>query len=333
MKNIRFYTLIGNAGMRLEVTNYGAKLTRWLVPDKAGVVKDILLGFNTLDEWLTQEVYFNGVCGRTAGRIAEAEFTLDGKTYTLAKNSGGRHSLHGGTHGFNDKVWEVIAQDMHSITMRYRAADGEEGFPGNLEVQVRYQLRRDNALSIQYRAKTDAPTIINLTNHAYFNLKGEGEGDIRDHSLQVFADRYIPYNEDILPTGEVLPVEGTVMDFRQPVRIGDRIDDPFFAPGRGIDNGWALPGWDAKERKLQRAAILEGGNRTMEVWTDCPCMQVYTGNWVEQHIGKSGRMYDVQHAVCLEAEDFPDAIHHDTFPSPVLRPGDRWHRETVYRFC
>ena len=187
--------------------------------------------------------------------------------------------------------------------------------------------------SIQYRAKTDAPTIINLTNHAYFNLKGEGEGDIRDHRLQVFADQYIPYNEDTCPTGEVATVEGTMMEFRTPVVIGERIDDPFFAAGRGIDNGWALPGWDAKERTLQKAAVLEGGNRTMEVWTDCPCMQVYTGNYVEQHIGKSGRMYDVQTAVCMEAEDFPDAIHHEAFPTTILRLGENWHRETVYRFC
>lgn len=331
MNNIHFYTLIGNGGMRLEVTNYGAKLTRWLVPDAAGEVKDVLLGFNTLDEWLTKEVYFNGVCGRTAGRIANAEFTLEGNTYHLAQNNGA-HSLHGGVHGFNDKVWEVMAQDMHSITLRYRSADGEEGFPANLEVQVRYQLRRDNALSIQYRAKTDAPTIINLTNHAYFNLKGEGEGDIRDHSLQVFADEYIPYNADTLPTGEVASVEGTPMDFRSPVVIGERIDDPFFEAGRGIDNGWALPGWNTGKQSLQKAAVLKGGTRTMEVWTDCPCMQVYTGNFVEQNIGKSGRRYDVQTAVCLEAEDFPDAIHYPAFPSTILRPKDKWYRETVYKF-
>lgn len=331
MNKIHFYTLVGSKGMRVQVTNYGAKLTQWLVPDAAGEVKDVLLGFNTAEEWLSQEVYFNGVCGRTAGRIAHATFDLDGKTYTLAKNNGG-NSLHGGEHGFNDKIWEVIEQDMHAITLRYVSKDGEEGFPGNLEVQVRYHLRSDNSLAIQYRANTDQPTIINLTNHAYFNLKGEGEGDIKDHYLQVFSDQYIPYNDETLPTGEVVSVEGTPMDFRELTCIKDRIDDPFFAAGRGIDNGWALPGWDKKGYTLQKAALLVGGTRKMEVWTDCPCMQVYTGNYVEQHEGKSGRIYDVQTAVCLEAEDFPDAIHHASFPSTVIRPGDKWHRQTIYKF-
>lgn len=331
-KPVRLYTLTGAHGMQMTVTNYGAKIVSWLVPAPDGEKRDIVLGFNTLDEWLTQEVYFNGINGRVAGRISHAQFTIDGTTYHTTPNSG-EHTLHGGAHGFNDKVWDVVGQSRHSITLRYRSPHGEEGFPGNVDVYVEYSLSRDNALHINYRATTDAPTTLNLTNHAYFNLSGEGEGTIRNHTLQVLADEYIPYNADILPTGEVLSVEGTPMDFREPTLIGDRIDLPFFAQGRGIDNGWALPHWNTtkKHRDIQKAAVLQGGGLTMEVYTDFPVMQVYTGNWVEQHVGKSGKRYDVQTAIILEAEDFPDALNHPAFPSTILRPGDEYRRETIYQ--
>lgn len=333
-KPVRLYTLIGRDGMQVQITNYGAKIVSWTVADKSGKKRDIVLGFNTLDEWLTQEVYFNGINGRCAGRISNAEFAIDGTTYHPTRNSG-QHTLHGGNHGFNDKVWDVVGQSLHSLSLHYRSADGEEGFPGNIDVTVEYLLGRDNALHIKYLATTDRPTVLNLTNHAYFNLKGEGEGTIHDHTLQVFADQYIPYNADTLPTGEVVSVEGTPMDFRQPTRISERIDLPFFASGKGIDNGWALPGWDKPNRSRiapQKAAVVEGGGLTMEVWTNCPCMQVYTGNYVEQHPGKSGKMYDVQTAICLEAEEFPDAVNQPAFPSTILRPNEKFQRETIYRF-
>lgn len=332
-KPVRLYTLVGSNGMQMQVTNYGAKIVSWVVADAQGVQRDIVLGFNTLDEWLSQEVYFNGINGRCAGRISNAEFTLDGTTYHLTRNSG-PNSLHGGTQGFNDKVWDLVEQSRHSLRLHYRSQDGEEGYPGTIDVYVTYSLTRDNALHINYQATTNRPTIINLTNHAYFNLKGEGQGNIHDHTLQVLADEYIPYDENTAPTGEVLPVANTMMDFRSPVRIGDRIDDPFFASGHGIDNGWALPGWaqPTPQAEPQKAAVVQGGGLTMEVWTNCPCMQVYTGNYVEQHPGKSGQIYDVQTAICLEAEEFPDAINHPTFPSIVLRPEAPYRRETIYRF-
>lgn len=332
-KPVRLYTLIGSNGMQVQVTNYGAKIVTWVVVDKEGNKRDIVLGFNTLDEWLNQEVYFNGINGRCAGRISNAEFTIDGTTYHPTRNSG-NHSLHGGNHGFNDKVWDVVGQSLHSVTMHYRSSDGEEGFPGNLDVTVEYSLSRDSALHINYKATTDQPTVLNLTNHAYFNLKGEGEGTIHDHTLQVLSDEYIPYNEETLPIGTVAPVEGTPMDFRQPTLVGERINLPFFASGLGIDNGWALPGWNAKKRNSapQKVAVVEGGNLTMEVWTNFPCLQVYTGNYVEKHEGKSGRMYDVQTAICLEAEDFPDAVNQPAFPTTVLRPGETFRRETIYKF-
>ena len=333
-RKVGLYTLRGNNRMQLQLTNYGAKIVSWLVPDREGRMADVVLGFSTLDEWLAQEPYFNGINGRCTGRIRYGRFTLDGKTYQLVCNSG-ENALHGGIHGFNEKVWEVIHQTPHSITLHYRSDDGEEGYPGNLSVAVTYTLTRTNALSIRYQARTDAPTILNLTNHAYFNLKGEGQGDIRDHSLQVFANEYIPYDETVSPTGEVLTVEGTPMDFRQPVRLQERIDTPFFAPGKGIDNGWALPGWNefgSKVKTPRKAGILQGGSRRMEVWTNFPCLQVYSGNYLEGYKGKSGVPYGVQTAICLEAQGFPDAINQPNFPSPVLRPGETFEGETLYRF-
>ncbi len=331
-KPVRLYTIYGR-GIQMHITNYGAKIVSWIVADHDGRKRDIVLGFSTLDEWLKQEVYFNGINGRCAGRISNARFTLEGTEYHVTPNAA-PHSVHGGAHGFNDKVWDVVGQDVHSLRLHYRSVDGEEGYPGTVDVYVTYSLSRDQALHIDYEARTDKTTIVNLTNHAYFNLAGEGHGTIYDHTLQVFADAYIPYDEELTPTGEVLPVEGTPMDFREPVRIGDRIDDAFFAPYRGIDNGWALPGWNAprRSRLLRKAAELTGGGICMEVLTNFPCMQVYSGNYIELHAGKTDEVYDVHSAICLEAEEFPDAINHPAFPSVILRPNIPYRRETVYRF-
>ena len=331
-KQVGLFTLTSAEGLKAQITNYGAKVVSLFVPNAAGEVADVVLGFSTLDEWLTQEVYFNGINGRTAGRIGGAQIEIDGQIYDLTKNCG-EHMLHGGNQGFNDKVWDVEdVSDCH-VRLHYLSVDGEEGFPGNLHVYVTYRLE-GNDLLIQYEANTDKPTILNLTNHAYFNLKGEGKGTIHDHTLQVLAAEYIPYDENTMPLGTVASVVETPMDMREATLIADRIDLPFFASGLGIDNGWALPGWDktAKDAPLQLAAVLEGGGRRMETWTTFPCMQVYSGNYVENHIGKSGQMYAPQCAICLEAEMFPDAIHYPLFPNTILRPGERWEHKTVYRF-
>ena len=332
-KPVRLYTITGG-GLLMQVTNYGAKIVSLMVPDTNGKMADVVLGFSNLEEWLSQETYFNGINGRCTGRISGGRFSLDGTVYELVRNSG-ENALHGGLHGFNEKVWDVQESSTRHVTLHYRSEEGEEGYPGNLDVWVIYRLEQEHTLKIIYKAVTDAPTIINLTNHAYFNLKGEGEGDICDHRLQVLADEYIPYDETVAPTGEVLPVEGTPMDFRKPVTIGDRIDAPFFATGRGIDTGWALPGWQEYNKNpelLRKAAVLSGGYRTMEVWTTFPCLQVYSGNYVERHIGKSGRMYDVRSAICLEAQGFPDAINNQLFPSPILRPNETFSGTCAYRF-
>lgn len=325
MKQIKFYTIKSSGGLRVEISNLGAKITRLLIGGR-----DVVLGFRTAEEWQTRETYFNAICGRVANRIKDGRFTLDGKSYQLPINNG-TNSLHGGVEGFNAKIWEVVEQSLYELKLHYRAKDGEEGYPGNLDVWVTYTATRDNTLRIRYEAKTDAPTIVAMTNHAYFNLSGEGSGRVDEHVLQVFADYYTPFDETACPTGAVMPVEGTPMDFRQPVRIGDRIDDPFFAPGRGIDNNWCLCAGDA-EKALRHAATLQADGLTMECWTTMKGLQVYTGNWVEQNEGKSGRIYDVQHAVCLEAQNWPDSINHSDFPDIVLRPSEILSETTEYRF-
>lgn len=335
---VGLYTLRSTSGLVAQVTNYGAKLVSLIAANNAGVKADVVLGFNTLGEWRTKETYFNAVIGRVANRIKDGKFTLDGQTYQLPQNNG-NNCLHGGVSGFNEKVWEVVGQTAYSVTLRYRAIDGEEGFPGNMDVEVTYAVTRDNALRITYEATTDKPTLVGFTNHAYFNLAGENSGRVDNHVMQVLADEYTPFDETAVPTGEILPVAGTPMDFREPVRIGDRINDAFFAPGRGIDNNWICRPASEEERvqskkdpSFRKVAVLSADGRTMEVYTTAPALQVYTGNYVEQNIGKGGKQYDIQHAVCLEAQNIPDAVNHENFPSPILRPGQLYRQVTEYRF-
>lgn len=325
MRAIQFYTIKSSGGLKAEISNLGAKVTRLLIGGK-----DVVLGFKTAEEWRSQETYFNAICGRVANRIKDGKFSLDGHDYQLPINNG-TNSLHGGVEGFNAKIWEVTAQSIYEITLHYRSQDGEEGYPGNIDVWVTYTVTKDNRLVIHYEAKTDKPTIVSLTNHSYFNLAGEGSGRIDDHILQVNAEAYTPFDETACPTGEILPVAGTPMDFRNPIRIGERINDPFFAPGRGIDNNWCLCAADAP-KALRHAATLQADGLMMECWTTMKGLQVYTGNYIEPHKGKSGTMYAVQHAVCLEAQNWPDSIHHPNFPSIILRPEDRLDETTEYRF-
>lgn len=330
MKTIQFYTIKSSGGLKVEVSNLGAKITKLLVANRKGEVKDIVLGFRSAEEWRTQETYFNAICGRVANRIKNGVFSIQDTEYHLPINNG-PNSLHGGVEGFNAKIWDVTAQSPFEITLHYRAKDGEEGYPGNLDVWVTYTATKDNTLRIHYEAKTDAPTLAAFTNHAYFNMAGEGSGRVDEHILQVNADYYTPFDETAVPTGEIAPVEGTMMDFRQAVRIGDRIHDKFFAPGRGIDNNWCLCMADAP-KALRHAATLEADGRKMECWTTLKGLQVYTGNYIEQHEGKSGAMYDEQHAVCLEAQNWPDGVHHADFPNIVLMPGEKLDEITEYRF-
>jgi aldose 1-epimerase len=328
MKGFQIYALIDPKGLEVHVSNYGAKILSLLAPNARGERADVVLGFATPEEWLSKETYFNAVIGRCANRIKNGHFVLNGHEYQLPCNNG-TNSLHGGVHGFNEKFWDVVSADAQHIKLHYRAADGEEGYPGNLDVYVTYRVE-NNALSISYEATTDQPTIVNFTNHAYFNLNGEDSPSVRDHTLQVLADEYTPFDETACPTGAILPVDGTPMDFRTPHTIGERIDDPFFAPGLGIDNNWVLPA--NPSHTLRLAAVLSASERTMEVWTTTPALQVYTGNYVEHNIGKGGSMYAPQNAVCLETHNIPDAVNHDNFPSPILLPDGKYCEQTIYKF-
>lgn len=320
MKPIQFYTIKSSGGLKVEISNLGAKITKLLVANRKGEVKDVILGFRSADEWRTKETYFNAICGRVANRIKDGKFTLDGKQYQLPINNG-TNSLHGGIEGFNAKIWDVTAQSLYEITLHYRAKDGEEGYPGNVDVYVTYTATKDNRLVIHYEAKTDAPTIIAMTNHAYFNLAGEDSGRIDEHILQMPAERYTVFDKELCPTGELASVAGTDLDFRTPRAIG----------AQKIDNNWCLCAADAP-KELRLAATLQADGRTMECWTTMKGMQVYTGDWIERHVGKSGTMYDKHHAVCLEAQCWPDAINHPEFPSIALRPGERLDEITEYRF-
>lgn len=328
MPTFQVYALSASGGLEVQISNYGAKIISLLVPDGKGERADVVLGFSTPDEWLTKESSFNAVMGRCANRIKNGRFTLNGREYTLPRNNSG-NSLHGGIHGFHEKYWDVVSADARHIKLHYRAADGEEGYPGNLDVFVTYRVE-NNALAIAYEATTDQPTIVNFTNHAYFNLNGENTSSVRDHMLQVLSDEYTPFDETACPTGEILPVEGTPMDFRTPHTIGERIDDPFFALEKGINNNWLLR--PNATHSLQLAAILATNKRSMEVWTTAPALQVYTGNYVEHNIGKSGTMYAPHNAVCLETQNVPDAINHANFPSPILLPDGKYEETTIYKF-
>lgn len=328
-KQVGLFTLKNQNGMYADITNYGAKIVTLFAPDKDDKLADVVLGFETLDEWMEKETYFNTVVGRFANRIKDGKFTLDGKQYQLAINNGTNH-LHGGNIGFNQKVWDVLEVSETSLKLQYISADGEENYPGTLTTVVTYAITEDNALSIHYEATTDKPTIAGFTNHAYFNLKGAGEGDIRDHVLQLNADFYTEIDDTQSPTGEIKSVTGTPMDYRNAQAIGERIDDPFFAIGRGLDNNWIIN--KAQQGDCALAGSVSAANRTMEVYTTLPGIQVYTGNWVEQNVGKYGKKYDVQYAVCMEAQGFPNSPNLPFFPSPVLRPGNKYDEWCIYKF-
>ena len=317
--------------MSAEITNYGARVVKLWVPDRKGELADVVLSFDTLEEITTKETYFNSTCGRFANRIKDGKFTLDGKEYTLAVNNGPNH-LHGGLVGFNMRVWEVKSSSENKIVMSYFSPDGEEGYPGNLEVTVTYELSDENELKIHYEATTDQPTIVGLTNHSYFNLKGAGEGTVRDHILQLNADFHTALDDATCPTGEVLKVDGSPYDFRQPTLIEERIDDPVYASNRGFDDNWVIRRNQPHELALAGYIYEPKSGRKMEVLTTQPGVQIYAANWVEKQTGKYGKEYDAQCAICLETQGFPASPAYPHFPSPVLRPGEKYDEWCIYKF-
>lgn len=330
-KQIDLFTLKNKNGMTVDITNYGAKVVTINVPDKNGNMADVVLGFETIDEYLEKEPFFGTICGRFANRIKDGKFSLDGKDYQLAVNNGSNH-LHGGIKGFNVKVWDVVESAAQKLSLHYLSVDGEENYPGNLNVTVTYELSDDNALKIHYEATTDKPTVLGLCNHSYFNLKGAGEGTVRDHYLQIEGDFHTVLDETAAPTGEIKPVAGSPFDFRKSTLIESVIDDAAFVPGRGLDNNWTVRKKFVKELALAATLYEPKSGRKMEAFTTQPGIQIYSGNWIEKNTGKYGKKYDEQDAICLEAQGFPNSPNVAHFPSSVLRPGEKYDEWCIYKF-
>ena len=337
-KPIDMVTLKNSHGMEVQAITYGAIITSIKVPDKTGKIADVVLGFDSPEPYWHEPTppYFGAVVGRYGNRIAKGKFTLDGKTYTLAINNA-PNSLHGGNKGFDKQVWDVTTKngaDGSSAVFSRTSPDGEEGFPGTLKAQVTYTLTEKNELIVDYHATTDKATPVNLTQHSYFNLAGEGSGTILDHILTIDADRYTPVDPTLIPTGELAPVQDTPFDFRKPTAIGARINDqnPQLKNGTGYDHNWVL---NKKGTGLQHAVTVTDpkSGRTLDIATTEPGVQFYTGNFLDGTIkGKGGHVYALRTGLCLETQHFPDSPNQKTFPSTILQPGKSYDTRTVYTF-
>ncbi len=333
---VQLYTLSNANGVRVAITNYGGIVTRLLVPDRDGNLGDVVLGYDSLSDYLTASPYFGAIVGRHGNRIAKGRFTLDGVEYRLATNDGANH-LHGGLKGFDKVVWDAEpyrAEDEVGLRLSYVSEDGEEGYPGRLAVTVTYALTNSDELRIEYRAETDKPTAVNLTHHSYFNLAGHASGDILGHELMINADQFTPVDEGLIPTGELRDVTGTPLDFRSATAIGARIDedDEQLRFGGGYDHNWVLNDYDGSLRLVARGHEPTSG-RVMEVSTMEPGMQFYSGNFLDgSNVGKGGAPYQHRAGFCLETQHFPDSPNHPEFPSTVLRPGEVYESTTIYRF-
>jgi aldose 1-epimerase len=333
------YTLTNANDVEVKIIDYGGIITAIKVPDRNGNMANVNLGFDNLKDYETRNPYFGNITGRYANRIAKGKFTLDGKEYTLATNNGPNH-LHGGNVGFDKKVWkakEVTGTNEVALELTYRSADGEEGYPGNLDTKVVYALTDNNELRMVYTATTDKPTVVNLTNHAYFNLTGEGTGSIYDHVLMIDADKYTPDDANLIPTGELASVAGTPFDFRVPkaIRPGQRSNHPQIVIGRGYDHNWVLNRPSATDKSLKLAARLydPASGRILEVWTTEPGIQFYAGNFLDGSLyGPSGHSYRQSDGLALETQHYPDSPNKSNFPSTVLRPGETYSTTTIYKF-
>jgi aldose 1-epimerase len=335
-REVEHYALTNDSGMQASITPYGGIVTSLLVSDRDGRFSDVVLGFDTLDGYLAGHPYFGALVGRYGNRIAGGRFTLDGTTYQLARNNNGNH-LHGGVVGFDKAVWGAAPEfhpDGPRLRLNHVSLDGDEGYPGRLEITVDYTLTQDNELRIDYRATTDKPTIVNLTNHSYFNLRGTGSCDILGHEVQINADHFTPVDESLIPTGEIRSVEGLPMDFRQPGTIGSRIgeEDEQLLFGNGYDHNFVLNESVGGLNLAARVSEPTSG-RVMEVSTTEPGVQFYTGNFLDGTLtGKGGQVYGQRCAFCLETQHFPDSPNRPDFPTTVLRPGTDYKSTTIYRF-
>lgn len=332
-KEIYLYTLENENGMQAKVMNYGAILVSLRVPDKNGEIGDVCLGYDQLEDYYTNGCYFGSTIGPNGNRIADAKFTIDGVDYQLAVNDG-VNNLHSDAElGFHKKVWEAKEDGDNSVVFYLKSPDMEMGFPGNKTITVTYTVTEFNELIISYYGASDKKTVLNMTNHTYFNLAGQGQGTIEDHILTLQASHYTPVREGLIPTGEIAKVAGTPMDFTQPKSIGQDIDADFeqLKMGGGYDHNWVLDHYDGQ---LQEFATVEEKNsgRIMKVFTDLPGVQFYAGNGMEKHTGKDGAVYERRGGFCLETQDFPDAVNQPDFPSPIYGEGRDFVSTTIYQF-
>jgi len=327
---IDLYTLTNRGGMTAKIMTYGATVTQFHVPDRAGKLGNVVLGFDNLAPYLPRPTYFGATVGRVANRIARGRFTLDGAEHRLATNNGPNH-LHGGIRGFDRAVWKaepVETADGPALKLSYRSPDGEEGYPGNLDCTVVYTLTHNNELRIEYAATTDKATPVNLSHHSFFNLAGPGAGTILNHEMMLAADRYTPVDDTLIPTGEIAPVQGTPMDFTKSTAVGARIEQ---VKG-GYDHNYVLTSGGASTPVLAARVAEPWSGRVMEVLTTEPGMQFYSGNFLDGLLTGIGGAYKQHYGFCLEAQHFPDSVNQPKFPSTILRPGQTYRQVTIYRF-
>ena len=331
-KKTDLFTLRNKNNMEVCITNFGGRIVSVMVPDKDGQMRDVVLGFDSIQDYISKPSDFGATIGRYANRINQGQFTLDGVEYQLPRNNYG-HCLHGGPQGFQYRVFDAELLNPQELQLTYRAEDGEEGFPGNITCKVLMKLTDDNAIDIQYEAETDKPTIINMTNHSYFNLNGDPSKPATDHLLYVASDSITPVDSTFMTTGEIAPVKDTPMDFTTPKAVGKDINNYDFVQlknGNGYDHNWVLKNKGNFEKVAELMA--EESGIVMETYTDRPGMQIYTANFVENEVGKEGVVYGKRSAVCLETQCYPDAVHHENFPSPVYRAGEKYTAHTAFRF-
>ena len=332
-KQTALYTLTNANGMEVCITNFGGRIVSVMVPDRDGVMRDVVLGFDSIADYVKYPSDFGATIGRYANRIGQGKFSLDGVDYQLPTNNYG-HCLHGGPKGFQYRVFDAVQPDQHTLQLSYLAKDGEEGFPGNLNCQVTFTLTDDNAIDIHYAAETDKPTIVNMTNHSYFNLDGDPSQNNSEYLLTIDADNYTPVDSTFMTTGEIVPVEGTPMDFRQPVAVGARIDDDFdqLKNGLGYDHNWVLNTKGDDSRACATLLSPKTGIK-LEVFTNEPGIQIYAGNFLDGTLrGKKGITYGRRASVCLETQKYPDTPNKPEWPTAVLRPGEKYDSHCIFRF-
>jgi aldose 1-epimerase len=327
------FTLSNSAGLSCKIINYGGIITELHAPDKNGKLGDVVLGFDNFQQYLGGHPYFGAITGRYANRIAKGKFTLDGKTYSLAVNNGPNH-LHGGLKGFDKVMWKATpmeSKDGPALKLTYTSLDGQENYPGTLNITVTYTLTDKNEVRIDYEADTNKATPINLTNHSYFNLAGAGSGDVFGHELTLNAKNFTPTDDTLIPTGEIKPVKGTPFDFTEPKAIAKDIGQLLDQPHRGYDHNFVLD--NGGKLSLAARVFEPKSGRVMETLTDQPGVQLYTANFLADTRGKGGSVYGKNGGFCLETQHFPDSPNHPNFPSTILRPGEKYRTTTIYRFA